>query len=52
VLVIDGQARRLASGTAAVVPPNTPHSVKVVGACRVIVTDYPLRHQLPGVRDT
>jgi len=52
VLVVDGQERRLGPGTAAVVPPNTPHAVKAVGACRVIVTDYPVRHQLPGVRDT
>jgi mannose-6-phosphate isomerase-like protein (cupin superfamily) len=52
VLVVDGQERRLGPGTAAVVPPNTRHSVKAVGACRVIVTDYPVRHQLPGVRDT
>jgi mannose-6-phosphate isomerase-like protein (cupin superfamily) len=52
VLVVDGQERRLGPGMAAVVPPNTPHSVKAAGTCRAIVTDYPIRHQLPGVRDT
>ena len=52
VLVVDGRERRLGPGTAAVVPPNTRHAVRTVGACRVIVTDYPVRHQLPGVRDT
>ena len=52
VLVVDGQERRLGPGAAAVVPPNTPHSAKPVGACRAIVTDYPIRRQLPGVRET
>jgi hypothetical protein len=35
---------------AAIVPPNTPHEVKVVGACRVVIADYPVRDELPGVR--
>ena len=51
VLVVDGRERSLGPGTAAVVPPNMRHAVRTVGACRVIVTDYPVRHQLPGVRD-
>jgi mannose-6-phosphate isomerase-like protein (cupin superfamily) len=51
VLVVGGCEKRLGPGMAAVVAPNTPHSVKPVGACRVIVTDYPVRHDLPGVRD-
>jgi mannose-6-phosphate isomerase-like protein (cupin superfamily) len=51
-LVVGGQERRLGPGSAAVVPPNTPHSAIAVGACRVIVTDYPVRDQLPGARDT
>jgi mannose-6-phosphate isomerase-like protein (cupin superfamily) len=50
VLVIDGHARTLGSGAAAVVPPQIPHSARVTGTCRAIVTDYPLRHELPGVR--
>jgi mannose-6-phosphate isomerase-like protein (cupin superfamily) len=50
VLVVDGEERRLVQGAAAVVPPNTPHKVKVVGACRVVIADYPVRDQLPGVR--
>ena len=50
VLSIDGREARLGPGAAAVVPPNTPHSVRTVGPCRVIVTDHPVRHQLPGVR--
>jgi mannose-6-phosphate isomerase-like protein (cupin superfamily) len=51
VLVVAGCERRLGPGTAAVVPPNTPHAVRTVGACRAIVTDFPVRHQLPGVHD-
>jgi unsaturated pyranuronate lyase len=52
VLRIDGDERRLGPGTAAVVPPNVAHSAKPVGSCRVVVTDYPVRLQLPGVHDT
>lgn len=48
VLVIGGQSRTLGAGAAAVVPPNVLHSARVTGACRVIVTDYPLRLELPG----
>jgi quercetin dioxygenase-like cupin family protein len=50
VLSVGGERRRLASGMAAVIPPGTPHSVSVTGPCRVIVADYPLRRELPGVR--
>jgi mannose-6-phosphate isomerase-like protein (cupin superfamily) len=49
LLVIDGHARALGSGHAAVVPPNVRHSATVSGSCRVIVTDYPRRDELPGV---
>ena len=49
IVVLEGQQRRLGSGQAAVVPPNTPHSVRVIGACRAIVVDYPTRPGLPGL---
>ena len=49
VLIVDGDERELAEGSAAVVPPHTPHAVRVVAAAEVVVTDYPVRHQLPGV---
>lgn len=52
VLTVDGEERRLGPGTAAIVPPNTLHSAAPVGTCRVLVTDYPIRHELPGVHDT
>jgi quercetin dioxygenase-like cupin family protein len=52
VLVVDGEERRLRPGNAAIVPPNAPHSVRPAGTCRAIVTDYPIRHHLPGVRPT
>ena len=51
VLIVDGERRRLSPGMAAVIPPHTAHSVTVTGPCRVIVADYPLRLQLPGVAD-
>src|SRR5881398_3568690 len=45
VLVVDGVERALGAGAAAVVASNVPHSAKVVGRCRAIVTDYPRREQ-------
>lgn len=48
-LTIDGVERVLGVGFAATVPPDTPHSVRPLGRCRVVVADYPLRLQLPGV---
>jgi mannose-6-phosphate isomerase-like protein (cupin superfamily) len=48
VVVVDGIERMLDAGSAAVVPPNTPHSARPVGPCRVVVTDFPVREQLPG----
>jgi mannose-6-phosphate isomerase-like protein (cupin superfamily) len=50
ILVVEGQQRLLESGQAAVIPPNTPHSVRVVGFCRAIVVDYPTRSGLPGLQ--
>jgi hypothetical protein len=32
-----------------IAPDAAPHSVRPVGRCRVVVADYPLRLQLPGV---
>jgi quercetin dioxygenase-like cupin family protein len=50
LLQVDGDERRLGSGDAAVIPPNTRHSAKPLGACRAIVVDHPVRRQLPGIR--
>ena len=50
VLVVDGEERRLSAGAAAVIPPDRPHAVRPDGPARVIVTDFPLRAQLPGAR--
>ena len=52
LLVVDEQERRLGPGGAAVVPRNTRHSAKTLGACRAIVVDHPVRLQLPGVRSS
>jgi mannose-6-phosphate isomerase-like protein (cupin superfamily) len=51
---IGDEERTLRAGEAAVIPPKTPHSVRVVGACRVVVADHPRRDELPrgvGGRD-
>jgi len=43
LLVVAEQEQRLGPGDAAVVPPNTRHSAKTLGACRAIIVDYPVR---------
>lgn len=45
---IDGVQKLLGPGDAAVVPANTPHHARVLMASRAVITDYPLRLQLPG----
>ncbi len=48
-LCIDGEEQVLTAGCVAVVPPDTPHAVRPLGACRAIIADYPLRPSLPGL---
>jgi unsaturated pyranuronate lyase len=48
-MTIAGETRVLGPGAAAVIPPNTPHSVKALTDTRAIVVDYPLRHSIGGV---
>jgi mannose-6-phosphate isomerase-like protein (cupin superfamily) len=52
VVSIDGEEQTLGPGCVAVVPPDTPHSVRPQSACRAIIADYPLRSDLPGVGRT
>jgi mannose-6-phosphate isomerase-like protein (cupin superfamily) len=47
-ITIAGEERRVGRGGVAIVPPNTPHSVRPLGACRAVIADYPLRLHLPG----
>jgi mannose-6-phosphate isomerase-like protein (cupin superfamily) len=48
-VTIDGVEHVAQPGCAAIVPPNTPHSARAIGACRAIVVDYPLRDDVGGV---
>jgi mannose-6-phosphate isomerase-like protein (cupin superfamily) len=48
-LTVAGEEQVLSAGCVAVVPPHTAHSVRPVSAARVVVADYPLRPNLPGV---
>lgn len=48
-LTIAGEERTISAGAAAVVPPETPHSVRPLGNCRVVIADFPLRPNLPGL---
>ena len=45
---ISGEEQVLGAGCVAVVPADTPHSVRPLSACRAIIADYPLRPNLPG----
>jgi quercetin dioxygenase-like cupin family protein len=45
-LTIDGVTQCLGPGSAAIVPPNTLHSLRAISSGKVIVVDYPLR-ELP-----
>ena len=40
---VEGVARRLGSGCAAIVPPDTRHGVRAISDGKAIVVDYPLR---------
>ena len=48
-VTIGEQTRIAGPGSAAVVPANTPHSVKALTDGRSIVVDYPLRTSVGGV---
>jgi len=48
-LVIDGTARTVRAGDAAVVPAEVEHSARAEVPSRVIVVDYPLRDSVGGV---
>jgi mannose-6-phosphate isomerase-like protein (cupin superfamily) len=47
-LSIAGEEQVLGPGCIAVVPPDTPHSVRPLVACRAIIADHPVRPDLPG----
>jgi mannose-6-phosphate isomerase-like protein (cupin superfamily) len=44
------ETRLVGAGRAVTVPAGTPHAVAVKQACRAIVVDHPVRHELGGVR--
>jgi quercetin dioxygenase-like cupin family protein len=46
---VDGVERVVGPGEAAVIPPDTPHSARVLSATRAIVVDHPTRDQVGGV---
>jgi quercetin dioxygenase-like cupin family protein len=48
-ITIAGEVRVVGPGGAAVVPPDTVHSVKALTAARAIVVDHPRRDSIGGV---
>ena len=48
-ITVAGETQVLGPGSAAVVPPNTLHSIKAVTDARAIVVDHPRRESIGGV---
>lgn len=48
-ITIAGETRVVGPGCAAVIPPDTAHSVKALTASRVIVVDHPVRPSIGGL---
>jgi len=48
-VTIDGVEHIAGPGCAAIVPSDTPHSARALGACRAIVVDYPVREEVGRV---
>ena len=48
-ITIAGETHVAGPGCAAVISPDTVHSVKAITAARAIVVDYPRRHSIGGV---
>lgn len=44
-VTIDGVADVAGSGMVAIVPPNTPHSVRALSSGRAIIVDHPVRRE-------
>jgi len=49
-VTIAGQTQVARPGCAAIVPANTPHSVRALSKGRTIVADYPRRDAVGGVK--
>ena len=48
-ITIAGEMQVACPGSAAVVPPNTVHSVKALSSVRAIVVNYPRRDSIVGI---
>jgi mannose-6-phosphate isomerase-like protein (cupin superfamily) len=48
-ITVGANEATLTAGSVAIVPPQTPHSVRPIGPCRAIIADYPRRPNLPGL---
>jgi len=49
-VTIGGEVQIVGPGCVAMVPPDTPHAVKVLSTGRVIVVDHPRRESIGGVK--
>jgi len=49
-LTLGEETRRVRAGQAVVIPAGTTHAIAVKRACRAIVVDHPVRHELAGMK--
>ena len=48
-MTVDGDEQIVGAGSAVVIPPNVPHSARVVDRCRPLVVDAPRQSSLAGM---
>jgi quercetin dioxygenase-like cupin family protein len=48
-ITVAGKKKRVGPGEAAVIPPGTPHAVRVIKDVRALVVDHPRRESIGGV---
>ncbi len=49
-LTLGEETRCVRAGSAVVIPGGTPHAVSTKERCRVLVVDYPVRHEVAGLK--
>ena len=48
-ITVAGKTQVAGPGCAAVIPPETPHSVKALSDVRAVVVDHPRRYSIGGI---
>jgi len=48
-VTVDGVEQIVTAGAAVIIPPDTRHSARIIGACRALVADTPRRDTLGSI---